>query len=568
MELKQYFNVVLKWWWLILASVIVAAAASYFASLSTPRSYLAHTTLMVGQALQNPNADAAQLYTGSALAQSYSDLARREPVLRSTLSSLNLNWDWGTLQSMVTSRVVPGTQLLEISVLDTDPQRSMVLADEIAQQLILQSPTGASPEKDAEQQFILAQIENLKTNIKKGQAEVLQLDDTIAQSTSARQIQDARARQSTMQAQVSSWQATYAQLLSNLQQSSTNFLSVVESARMPSGPTGAGTLSNMLLAAAIGLVFAAGAAFLLEYLDDSLKTSDEIQNALKVPTLGSISRINTHNSEGKLIVAAQPRSPEAETFRVLRTNLQFKAVEKSLKALMITSTSPEEGKSFVASNLAVAFAQGGTRVVLVDADLRLPTQHQIFMLPNEHGLTTALLEPGNGISHMLQSCGVENLKVLTAGIVPPNPSELLGSKRMEEVLAVLLDEVDLVIFDAAPVLAASDASILSTYVDGTLLIVDAGRTRRPHAGHAVQALASAGTVLLGAVLNRTDARASGYNYSYYYSDSGRRRRRSGGSAATVRRVMRRLRRSSTLAPDQTGATDVSQATKAKPESAS
>ena len=150
---------------------------------------------MVGQALQNPNANATELYTGSALAQSYSDLVRREPVLRSTLSSLDLQWDWGILQNMVTSRVVPGTQLLEISVLDADPQRAMVLADEIAHQLILQSPTSTNPEKDTERQFILSQIEDLKANIKKSQEEVRQLDDLMAQSTSARQIQDARSRQ-------------------------------------------------------------------------------------------------------------------------------------------------------------------------------------------------------------------------------------------------------------------------------------------------------------------------------------------------------------------------------------
>lgn len=565
MELKQYFNVLLKWWWLILASVAVAAGASYLASSAAPRSYLAHTTLMVGQALRNPNADASELYTGSALAQSYSDLVRREPVLRSALTALNLDWDWGMLQSMVTSRVVPGTQLLEISVLDNDPQRAMVLADEIGRQLILQSPSSTNPEKDAERQFILSQIEDLKANIKKGQEEVRALDDAIAQSTSARQIQDSRSRQTTLQAQVSSWQATYAQLLGNLQLGSTNFLSVVESARMPIGPAGSGTMSNVLLAAAIGFVLAAGAAFLLEYLDDSIKTSDEIQNTLKVPTLGSIARIHAHDSTSKLIVAERPRSPEAETFRVLRTNLQFKAVDNSLKSIMISSSAPDEGKSLVAANLAVAFAQGGTRVVLIDADLRRPEQHNIFKLPNERGLTTTLVEPKGDMTNVLQSSGVENLRILTTGPTPPNPSELLGSKRMEQVLNSLLDEADLVIVDSAPVLVASDACVLSTHIDGTMLVIDARRTRRAMASRSTQALASVGAVLLGAVLNRVDTRSSGYSYSYYYSGSERRKRRMSGSLATLKNVIQRFKRSPVLVQKKKASTYVSETTKAESE---
>jgi polysaccharide biosynthesis transport protein len=467
---------------------------------------------------------------------------------------------------MVTSRVVPGTQLLEISVLDADPQRAMVLADEIAHQLILQSPTSTNPEKDAERQFILSQIEDLKANIKKSQEEVRQLDDQMAQSTSARQIQDLRSRQMALQSQVSSWQATYAQLLSNLQQSSTNFLSVVESARMPGSPVGAGALSNVLMAAAIGFVLSAAAAFLLEYLDDSIKTSDEIQSSLKIAPLGSITRINVHESQGMLVAATQPRSPEAEAFRVLRTNLQFRAVDKSLRAIMVTSPSPEEGKSVTASNLAVVFAQSSMRVVLVDADLRRPSQHQMFNLPNDQGFTTALLNPRSDMAGLLQPSGVENLKILTTGPLPPNPSELLGSKRMEEVLSLLLREADLVVFDSPPVLVASDASVLSTRVEGTLLVIDAGRTRRTQAGRAVQALTSVGTVLLGAVLNRADASANGYSYSYYYSDSGKRKRRTGGSALVLRNVIKRFRRSSAPAQAESGAAYGPPSTNAKSKS--
>ncbi len=212
MELRQYFNVLRKWWWLIAAATAIAGVAAFLGSLTTPRQYQSRTTLMVGQALSNPNPNATEFYTVQSLAQSYGDLVRREPVLRGALEELGLNWDWGTLQSMVSSRVVPGTQLIEIVVQDIDPQRAKVLADEIVRQLIKQSPAGTDIQNDADRQFIQAQLADLKDNIKRSQEEVQQLDDVITKATSARQIQDARTRQESLRSQISSWQATYANL--------------------------------------------------------------------------------------------------------------------------------------------------------------------------------------------------------------------------------------------------------------------------------------------------------------------------------------------------------------------
>ena len=522
MEFQRYANVLLKWWWLIVASVIVAGVSSYLGVRATPGIYQSRTTLIVGQALQNPNPSESEFYTGQVLAQSYADLARREPVLKSTLEALKLPWDWMVLQGMVTSRIIPGTQLLEVSVLDTNPKRAKILASEVAHQLILQSPTASDPQKEAERQFVLSQIEDLKTNIKNAQDEIRQLDDEMAQSTSARQIQDASNRQAALQLQVSTWQATFNGLLTNLQQGTPNFLSVMEPAQVPSAPVGPGGGYTLLLAVVVGLGLSGSAAFLIEYIDDTLKTSADVQQVLGLKTLAKVGRIDGQNYPDKLVMAKQPRSPAAAAYRVLRTNLQFSAVDHPVRTLMVTSPGPKEGKSLVAANLAVAVAQSGKRVILVDADLWRPTLHQIFERDNADGLTTVLLQSDPNPTVVLQPGPVENMSLLLSGPLPPNPSDLLVSRRMGDLIEALRRQTDVVIFDSPPVMVDADAAILAARMDSVLLVVDAVITRRPHAQRCKEALAAVGARLSGVVLNRSTARESRY---YYAEDSQRQRRR-------------------------------------------
>ncbi len=526
MELRQYISVLVKWWWLILASVLVAGAASMLGTLTTPRVYQSRTTLMVGQALQNPNPNQSDFSTGQALAQSYADLVKREPILREALQSLGLNWDWLTLQGMVTSRVVPGTQLLEIIVSDTDPQRAKYLVDEIVNQLILQSPAGTDAKDAASRQFIQQQVEDLQANITKSQAEVRQLDDVIAGANSARQIQDARSRQTELQSQITTWQATYAQLTADLQQGATNFLSVVETAQVPATSVGTSLVSNVLLAAVIGLVLAGSAAFVLEYLDDTIKTADDVQKYVDATLLGGVAYIDHEQMSDRLVALHQPRSPQAEAYRGIRTNLQFSSIDRPLHSLLITSANPEEGKSLTSVNLAVAFAQAGQRVILVDADLRRPSQHNILSLPNKVGLTSVLIDANGQVSNVLQPTSVENLRVMTSGPIPPNPSEMLGSKRMTHIIEALQQEADVVVFDGAPVLAVTDSIVLGVHVDGVLLVVEAGRTRHAQAQRSKEALTKVGAQVLGVVLNRVVARGESY-YAYYEdaSDSEQKHRR-------------------------------------------
>jgi len=202
-----------------------------------------------------------------------------------------------------------------------------------------------------------------------------------------------------------------------------------------------------------------------------------------------------------LITVADPRSPISEAYRALRTNLDFSSLDRPIRTMLVTSAGPEEGKSTVLANLAVTTAQAGKKVILVDGDLRRPTLHHIFNLKNDVGLTTMVVDDAAMESPPLQDTGIEGLQLLPSGPLPPNPSELLGSRRMEEIIAVLLERADIVFFDAPPVVAVTDAAVLATKVDGVLLVINAGRTRRDYARAARARLEKVNANLLGAVLN-------------------------------------------------------------------
>jgi len=220
----------------------------------------------------------------------------------------------------------------------------------------------------------------------------------------------------------------------------------------------------------------------------------------------------TDNQLDHLITVADPRSPVSEAYRTLRTNLDFSSLDEPIKTMLVTSAGPEEGKSTVLANLAVTTAQAGRKVILADCDLRRPTLHSIFNLKNDVGLTTMVVDDVAMESPPLQDTGVEGLQLVSSGPLPPNPSELLGSRRMEEIIAALLERADVVLFDAPPVVAVTDAAVLATKVDGVLLVINAGGTKRDYAGAAKARLEKVNANLLGAVLNNVKFDVSLHRY--------------------------------------------------------
>jgi capsular exopolysaccharide synthesis family protein len=213
-----------------------------------------------------------------------------------------------------------------------------------------------------------------------------------------------------------------------------------------------------------------------------------------------------------LVTLTDPRAEAAEAYRTLRTNLLFSTIDSPVSTLVVTSPTPESGKSTAIANLAVTLAQGGHQTILVDADLRKPKQHELWGLSNERGVTTMMLEAGALAEPPLQAADVSGLSVITSGQLPPIPADLLGSRKMDEIIGVLKARAEIVLFDAPPVLAVSDAVILGSKVDGALLVMRAGHARRDHAIRAGDLLGQAHVRVVGCVLTNAPRDASVGSY--------------------------------------------------------
>ncbi|GAB1805392.1 CpsD/CapB family tyrosine-protein kinase [Priestia megaterium] len=215
----------------------------------------------------------------------------------------------------------------------------------------------------------------------------------------------------------------------------------------------------------------------------------------------------------RLLAHNSPKDPVAEQYRTIRTNIQFSNVDQDIKTIVLTSSGAEEGKSTTSANLATVYAQQGLKVLLIDADLRKPTGHYTFRLENHIGLTNVLTRQST-LAQAVQESEIPHLSVLTSGPIPPNPSELLASSQMAELLKEMKEQFDMIIFDTPPILAVADAQILANQVDGTILVVSSGKTEKDAALKSKELLSNAQGKLLGVVLNNRKVEEG--NYYYYY----------------------------------------------------
>lgn len=522
LELKEILAPLRKWWWLIVLSTLIAGFSSYLATSRQPELFRSSTTLMIGSAIEDPNPSSADFFTSQRLAGFYVDLANRPSVRTATREALEEQCDCAIRMPDIFVRLLNDTNVIDVVVEDTNGELAQAVAAELTRQLILRSPT-AQQDDPQRQAFVNEQLDNYQAAIQEAETQIIAKNEELSDLVSAREIASVQAEIETLESNLQTLRTNFANLLQSTQQGATNTIRVIEPASSP-WRVPQNNLVTVMTAAGIGLVLAASAAYILEYLDDTVKTPEHIRRLTGLSTLAGIADITT--VANKLITISTPRSPISETFRVLRTAVQFSAVDRSTSdhALLITSSVPKDGKSTITANLSVVMAQAGHNVLLIDADLRRPSQHHIFNLPNKRGLTSLLLELSrlesdeqvlSAVNDIVQTTEVEGLQLLTSGPIPPNPSELLGSSRMKMLLDKLTTLFDFVIFDSPPMLAVTDAAVLSTQVDVTLLVVRANQSRRTHVRQAVERLREVNANLIGTVLNSLPTGSTGYNiYDY------------------------------------------------------
>lgn len=295
----------------------------------------------------------------------------------------------------------------------------------------------------------------------------------------------------------------------------TNNIRVIDGAETPQLPATPDKRMNTLVAIFGGAIFAVGLAFLLEYLDNRIKSPDELKSALELPFLGMIPKIPQDPELDAPLLDRGVTPNFAEAMRTIRTNVLFSTTSGGSQSLVITSSGPGEGKTVVASNLAMALAQAGQRVVLIDADMRRPRIHEVFALKQEPGLSNVLIGEAR-ISDALRSTSSASLWVLPAGHVPPNPAELLGSTRFSDCLTTLGEQFAWIIIDSPPIMAVTDAAVVAHVATGVLFVVGAEMTSQAVAQTAMEQLATADARVVGAVLNRVDLDHNAYYYSRYY----------------------------------------------------
>ncbi len=548
-QIRRMAGILWHWAWLIVIGTALTAASAYVSSRLTPPVYSASTKLLVNEAPKPSSTDSASILINSdRLGQTYSDMMVQQPVLDKVIGTLGLNLSFGQLASAIQVEIVKGTQLLRLTVESEDPAQAAAIANTIPD-VFRQQNADLQAQRYADSKANLTRdLDSLSQQIERTQADSTALGVPLSERDRL-QTELVQLRQS-----YASLRQSYETIQLAEAQSTSNIV-VTEPAQVPTVPVRPRTLQNTLTAGLAGLILAIGLVSLLEFLDDRVRSPDQAQRLANAPVIGLIARMNNArmNGSGKgkrlnsaegvettLVTIQEPRSPIVEAFRALRTNIQFAGVDEPVRTLLITSPGPAEGKSTITANLGVVMAQAGLRVVVVDADLRRPAQQRLFNRAGagQLGLTDLMLQPPGPVAleGAVQATDVPNLSVMTSGPLPPNPSELLGSQRMQHLLANLKEQFDVVLIDTAPLLPVTDALVLSAVVDGVALVVDSDTTRSGATTQARQQLEQAGARVIGVVMNKLTTRRGGYHYTYYYhyydaqSEGGKTQSRRRGSA--------------------------------------
>lgn len=524
MELRDYLSLFNRRKWIVILAVLLVVGAALLGSLLQSPLYEAKARLFLEANSSVFDSNGGQQLS-LARVQTEIQVLQSSPV-RAAVQETNGD------APPVSVTQVGQTEVLEVSVKATEPRVAAELTDAYITAYLDYRRKQAVDELVSKGKEIQRVLDDLK-------AQVADLDAKAATTTTrpATASSPGAAASSSERDALISQQALFKQKLDQLGVDSavTNTsASAVAPAEVPRTPVSPRPVRNVLLGFTLGLILGIAAALLLEHLDDSIKSKDDLEVATNgLPVLGMIPSVGSwkNRNETRVISHAEPSSPAAEAYRSLRTSINFLGVDRSMRVIQITSSNASEGKTTTIANLAVALARAGERVVIVNCDLRRPRIHDFFGLPDSVGFTNVFLGE-MPISTALQEVpGEANLRLLASGKLPPNPSELLSSPRTEQIFSALKSQNVMVLIDCPPVLPVTDAAVLSSRVDGTVLVASAGSTTGKDLARAFELLRQVGAPIIGTVLNGVSA-DSGYGYQYgYYTPAAPEKKSTNGRKA-------------------------------------
>lgn len=512
MELRDYLNVIRARRGVILLATVIVTLVALAVSMLQPPTYESQAKVLISEK------DTGAAIFGTVLPelssqperalQTQVQLVEVRPIAEATIKELGLQETPEVLLERVDVAGVGQTNVIAVTARASSPEEAAEIADTMAAKYVQAS-------RERKRASIAEAANEVEQRLLQARSEILELGRRIESS----------GRSDQMAAELQILTGTYTTLAEKLEQLRINEKlesgsgSVVQTAVPNEQSVAPRPGRNAAIGLIVGLVFGLTMAFLYEYLDNTIKSTEEAEKVYGAPVLGIVPMERYEKGvRRQLTIVDQPGSAPAEAYRVLRNSLDFINFEHDLRTVLVTSATPAEGKSTVSANLAASLAQAGKKVVLVSCDFRRPTTDQFFSVNNVIGLSDVLLGT-HSLKAAMQRPGDDQLLIITAGKMPPNPSELLASTKMQEIIQSLEEWADWVIVDTPPVLAVADPVSVARWVDGVLVVSKAGESTREAALKAVELLSKVGARIIGVAvwgLDETKNRPGyGYGYGYY-----------------------------------------------------
>ncbi len=542
MTLENYWSLLLKQWKMLVGCVVIVGLGAYVGSRCMTPVYQSSVLMRITIAATSNSTDINNLLASDQLVQTESQLAMSSPVISDVVSRFpGMTVD--QLTKATTSSYKLNTQLFEIDVVNVSPKRAAALANDIANTLIKQQSKENQLDNNRSQQQLQQAVDAARRNVDATQKSMndiqLRIATLVVSQGSVGQIDALEAQMSSLGSQLNSQQEYYNQWQTSLTQlklteaQNSSFLRIAQPAQPAINPVRPQILLNTGLGSIAGLFLGFVVAVLLEQLDTRIRTAEDINQLLNYPTLSTIWYANgSKNDEGTIINFGR-KNINSESYRILRTNIGFAAVDKPIRSLVVTSAMPNDGKSTIATNLAIFMAGAGKNTLLIDADLHRPAIHTKLLIHEDtKGLSDAIVAcsqdqslaslPATSemmdrfLESFIHSVDSANLHVMPAGSLPPNPAELLDSIAMSNLLTIIMkSKFDIIIFDTPPLLGLADTRSLTSKVDGTVVVADVTRATRKNMQQVKSLLTQSGTRILGFVVNKQHRVHREVPYYYY-----------------------------------------------------